>query len=451
MNDVWDAANAEPLDDTSLGLLAAFREEQGPSEEAQARMLAGLRSRVAAEPTPEDVAPAPATTPKAVPVDTTASTSSNTRTVVIAAVAFAAGVMLTVGLGDRARPQSAPPTADRVAQQHTAPAARLGAPAPLTQTPNTELLSTDAAPAWPLSMADLQAPAADPSMGPTKEKPPEGPVHEAPNALTSEVEGRSEEAPEPDTEPATHGTRRSGALNPDDDALAQRNSTRTRDGQNPTRGNGAGVRGSATGAWAPSLSPTTSVTGIGAAARNAAVGGSSPATAPGPARSGSSNGGDNASPGGDANANDGAGDGPSDDPAQGDPASDEPEQGEPDDEGEEDAPSPEEQCATEFDACMNDAHEYCEFDPEACESLFDFCGHRDAICLGEPPPPPMWPDPDEPPHDDCDMQYDICLMEADTYCAYEKIQPEECDDLYFACDAMLGECHGAPPYDPGDW
>ncbi|MBV1857230.1 MAG: hypothetical protein KUG77_02380, partial [Nannocystaceae bacterium] len=118
MNDAWDPLEElEPLDNQLLGLLTAYRDTQGPSQDAEARMLAGLRARVEAED-----ARSRATTATAAPnvTATDERSSFNTRTFAIAAIAFAAGVALTVSLPGSA-PAETPSSALLGSSAQTAP------------------------------------------------------------------------------------------------------------------------------------------------------------------------------------------------------------------------------------------------------------------------------------------------------------------------------------------
>jgi len=445
MNDAWDPIeDLEPLDHNSLDLLAAYRDAAGPSEDAEARMLAGLRSRLSSESS----ADAPAT---AVPGETGAApreptTSSNARTFAIAAVAFAAGIALTVSLGRPGGPQdpesaasgdsgeSAGHNAGQVVARDSA-----GLPGPVraeSDAPGSTLRSTsgtvepmDERP-WPLSVADLSKP--------RESQPGLQPAVQSPNEIN----------PADGPAPLGAGPTRQGEGNDDPSRPRGRSADDgfggSRDGatasRSPLRGGpdpSASGRGTAIqGAWAPSVSGAPAGAGIGSAARNPAVAGPSPA-APG-SGSGSSNAGD---------------DGPSDKPSSEPPPADEPpppDEPEPDpEEDPEDEQSLDERCAEEFDACSADADTFCESGYPGCESVHEFCFMRSMMCLDEDNgfPHPEYP-PEEPEPDDCDMDYSICMMEADAVCMLEKMVPEECEQMIWHCDEMMAMCYGEPPPEP---
>lgn len=443
MNDAWDPIeDLEPLDHDSLGLLAAYRDAAGPSEDAEARMLAGLRSRLSTEPSAD--APAPAVSGETGAAPREPSTSSNARTFAIAAVAFAAGVALTVSLGRPGEPQDSRAAASRDADQHagqnagevaTRDSAGLPGPhRPDSYAPGSDFPSTSgtvepmAERSWPLSVADLTKP------------------QELQPGLEPALHGPNEIDPEDGPAPLGAGPTRQGEGNDDPSRPRGRSADDgfggTTDGatasRSPLRGGAdpsASGRGTAIqGAWAPSVSGAPAGAGIGSAARNPAVAGPSP-TAP---SSGSSNAG---------------GESPSDKAPSDPPPADEPpppDEPEPEEENDpEDDQSLDERCAEEFDACSADADTFCESGYPGCESVHEFCFMRSMMCLDEDNgfPHPEYP-PEEPEPDDCDMDYSICMMEADAVCMLEKMVPEECEQMIWHCDEMMAMCYGEPPPEP---
>lgn len=428
MNDAWDPTeDLEPLDDTSLGLLAEYRDGSGPSEDAEARMLAGLRTRLSADSNADE----PAT---AVPPETTAAprnggASSNARTFAIAAVAFAAGVALTVSLDRPDTQQDSRPGSsgedEHVVRRHDArqPAGvRTETSDPRRDATAPSLgpigVATVAPKSWPLSIVDLAKPP-----GTTEIEPVEGSRPRVPSRPDESGDGTS-------TAPARRHTG-DGPRNRD-----------TTEGATASRGPLRGVpaptapgRGTALqGPWAPSVGGGAAGVGIASAARNPAAGGPAPTTPN--AGSGSSNAG---------------GDGSSDAPAKEPPPADEPPpsdapEPEPEDE---DEPPRGEACSEELDACLADAEAFCDFSDPACETVHDFCFMRNMSCLGDEdvPLPHDYP-PDEPEPDDCDTDYNICMMEADVVCVLEKLGPEECEQWFAQCDELIAMCYGEPPPEP---
>ena len=446
----WDSMDElEPLDDTSLGLLASYREARGPSEAAEARMLAGLRARIAAETEPE---PAKAVSPEVSPSSTASRTGTGTegraRTIAIAAVAFAAGVALTLSLSGRRESASTSADPDSMArgghamQPSGAPSERgHQAPRPGLDAAHTPVEGggPEGARSWPLSVADL-ATISDPEdddrddhvddddgMPQTVELPP--------NALDAD------DTDEDDDVAAT--ARRRGVLSPDEDPLAGRGTSHR--GSDPRGSSLGGGGSSAVGAWAPSLTPSPTTSGIGSAARNPAVGGSAPSKGGTTPSSGQGNN-EGTTPSDGAPRDDapaGEPPPPSDEPP---PPEDPPPEEEPrDDEPGDDEVPLEEQCDAEHEACVADAAAYCGWNPDGCPFVLDFCHERLMSCMGGDPFMPDPPDPPEPEPYDCYQDYDMCMMDVESICILEKAPPEACEDMYMQCDEMLMSCEGMPP------
>lgn len=427
MNDAWDPIeDLEPLDDNSLGLLAAYHDAAGPSADAEARMLAGLRARLATESNVDD--PATAVPPEAGVAPREQDASSNARTLAIAAVAFAAGVALTVSLSRPSVPQDPQTTSNGDAITRHDVAGLPGRVRPESFVPRGGSASSDPSVArgmesmpqrsWPLSIVDMAKPQSIVEIEPAERSIPR--IAEPTRADESD-EGESAAAPRQDADDGPRD-RMEGA-------------TTSRD---PLRGTPdppvPGTPGATRGAWAPSVSGLPAGEGIGSAARNPAVAGPAP-TAP-TADSGASNAGGN-----------GSSDPPSDEP----PPVDEPP---PSDEPTEDEPEPEDEpprgdlCSEELDACLADADAFCESYP-GCETVHDFCFMRNMTCLGGEHEFPHPDDgPDEPEPDDCDTDYSICMMEAEGICVLEKLGHEECEQWFGQCDEMMAMCYGEPPPEP---
>ncbi len=434
MNEGWDPV--EPLDDTSLGLLAAFREAEGPSADAEARMLAGLRARIEADQHPDD----PATAVSAEPAPKAAAPRGNVRTLAVAAVAFAAGVALTLTL---ASPHGGATEGTGTAERDASPIARRHGPHAQdhdrgipTHDPTSAVVESfmpmdvvaqaEAELPWPLTaeIAELASP-------PREDSPDE----DDEDALPQSVEIPN--AVDDDDTPRETARRRPTALGSDDDAYASRPSR-----QSPSGADDPERRGSGVGAWAPSLTPSPSGAGIGSAARNPAVGGSSaPGTPAAPGNPDSGNDGSSSEP-------------PPQDDAPKDPPPDdtdheEPEEDDPPQEEEEDETSPEEQCDAELQACMADAQAYCEWNHEGCWYVEDFCMTRVDACLsGDPGMPYPEHPPEEPQPYDCYEEHDMCVMETEAMCMMDKLPPEVCDDMYMQCDEILNACEEQPPPGP---
>lgn len=427
MNDAWDPADdVEPLDDASLGLLSSFREASGPSEEAEARMLAGLRARIAAEP----AAAVPAEPVEERPTHD----ASNLRTIAIAAVAFAAGVALTTVLPRPAAPPHSgdvSPTAAATPRPTPAPvrgqrppATGHSSPSPHFEEgiayPHPGVVAESPALAWPLANADLQVPQTHSSPS----------THPQPStSIPSAAQHGPSEGPAPTASEGQRGATRSpsGGTSPSNRGTASRGPLRPGRGPSPA---GRPAPGASPGAWAPSLPSAPSAAGVGAAARNPAVGSNSANPAPPPP--------DHNNP----------------PPKDGQPpsADNEPEP-EPKPDPEEpptEEESPEERCAEELDACLSDANEYCETSHEDCWPVFDFCQMRAEACGGgELPPPPPFPGPPEEPEPwECADDYDLCIVETDALCMLEKLPPLECSYVQWECDYSFAMCEGFPPPPP---
>ncbi len=235
-------------------------------------MLSGLRARIAAETSADD--PAAAVAPRPAPEVSEApraqASNGNVRTIVVASIAFAAGVALTLSL---ASPGTSGPSedstlgrADQVASHSRTgqPLRQPPLPSPPGPGPSALTVPTQAQPqapalAWPLSMAELSAAERN---GQTRDE--QEPGYRSIESSPSDPDG---DGPAP--------KQSSAVISPDDDPIADREPTRRR-GTGPS-GTDPGPRGSATGAWTPSLTPPSAAgSGIGAAARNPAVGGATP-------------------------------------------------------------------------------------------------------------------------------------------------------------------------------
>lgn len=433
MNDAWDPIeDLEPLDDTSLGLLASYRDAAGPCEDAEARMLAGLRARLSTEGGVD--VPATAVPPETTAVPAEQNTSSNARSFAVAAIAFAAGVALTVSLGHPKAPDESLSASNGDAEQlvHRDAAGASGRLHPETYVPQRGAGSSDlsvpgrtepvAGRSWPLSFADLANPQlqqVEPVEGSTRQlvepRVPEGPNENIcpppPRPSSDDVPRGSDPAKGTTT---SHGPFR-GAPDP------------------AVTGRGTAIQG----AWAPSVSGTPAGAGIDSAARDPAVAGPSP-TAPN-ADAGSSNAG-----------GDGSSDTPSDEPP---PADEPPPSDEPDEPDEPDQERPlEEVCSEQLDACLADADAYCAADYPGCDPVRDFCFMRSMTCLDEDggSPYPGYPGSptDGPKPENCDTDYDICVMETDTMCMLEKLGPDDCEQLFWYCDELMAMCYGEPPPEP---
>ncbi|MGH1342063.1 MAG: hypothetical protein ACRBN8_10955 [Nannocystales bacterium] len=450
MNDAWDPTeDLEPLDDDSQSLLASYRDASGPSEDAQARMLAGLRARVRAEDSankPTIAAPAEGpTAPRERRV------SSNTRTFSVAAIAFAAGVALTVSLGGPRGPQQSDPIHSGGAEQvvrHEAtdlgpartetfePAGHASA-APLS-VPNVVEPMADRP--WPLSVADLAKPYAtvpDGQRAPQavdEVQPARAPTPRA-VALGVDGEGSDDTSPAAGRSGADDGPQRNDRW---EGAAASRDPLQGSPGPSST-GRGTAIRG----AWAPSVNSAPGGAGVGSAARNPAVADPSPAvpdSGPSPSDTGA----------------DGSSETPSDEPPPADdpPHSDEAEEESEDEQGE-DEPPLEEFCSDEYAACMADAERFCQAYDPACIEVFEFCDMRNMLCMGEedgfPPPESPLPDPDhdaDPDPEECEVLFGMCEMEADAFCEEDEMLHEDCEHMHWMCEDERAMCYGEPPPEP---
>lgn len=441
MNDAWDPIeDLEPLDRDSLGLLASYRDAAGPSEDAEARMLAGLRARLGQESDAED--PATAVPPNSAASPLEHQTPSNARTLAIAAIAFAAGVALTVSLRPSPAPQGPVATSNRgrdpIAQRDAArlpgPVSPEAAPHRAGSTSAPDSVASGVAPSversWPLSFADLTTPqTVQPDLREVEE------VEPMPGRPSLNVEPSAAEQPGEETSPAPRRHADDGPTEASgSDGTAAPDPLRSGSADPSAAGSGSASRS----AWAPSVSGTPSGASVGSAARNPAVAGASP-SAPNPGQSSSNTGGE----------------GPSEPPAGEPPASDEPRPSDepdpdpdPSDEDEQDEePELEEVCAGHLDDCLADAQLYCEYGYEGCPFVTEFCYTRAATCLGEDG---AFPEPYEPEPEpiECDVEYDLCLMDTEAMCTLDKLPPQECEDMYWMCEDILASCHGEPPPDP---
>lgn len=429
MNDAWDPIeDLEPLDDNSLGLLAAYHDAAGPSADAEARMLAGLRARLATESNVDD--PATAVPPEAAVAPREQDASSNARTLAIAAVAFAAGVALTVSLSRPSVPQDLQTTSNGDAITRHDAAGLPGRVRPESFVPRGGSASSDPSVArgmesmpqrsWPLSIVDMAKPQSIVEIEPAERSIPR--IAEPTRADESD-EGESAAPPRQDAD--------DGPRNRMEGATASRDPLRgTPDPAVPS------TQGASRGAWAPSVSGAPAGAGIGSAARNPAVGGPAPAAPT--AGSGASNAG---------------GDGSSETPPEETPSPEPEPEDEPENEPEDEQP-PEEICFEELDACMADANIFCDYGYPGCDTAYHFCEMRSSLCLdgdgGVPDPgyPPDEPDPDGPDPDDCETDYELCVLGVDTVCIPEHLPPEECENMMFQCDEEQMMCYGEPPPEP---
>lgn len=442
MNDAWDPMDElEPLDDASLGLLASYREAEGPSADAEARMLAGLRARIASEA--QGGEPATAVQSDEAPqrsVDPTEAARGRARTFAVAAIAFAAGVALTVSL-DRGRSTSQESTddgatrdvAERVVYrdgsptktpQPAVPSVRRLGNAGATDAPGAAVEAEAPLP-WPLSITEPTPAASEPTdVQPSALDEDEPSGVESHSTAIEDGRGPSESNHHPRKRPAGDP----GPLQ------------RPRIGQT-TRTPQDGAGQSPLGAWAPSVSSSPSVTGVSSVARNPAVGGSpapavpspspsDPSTPP-PSNSEPSDGGGTEPPPRDAE--------PSPEPAPDDPSDEPP----PEDEPIEDEVPLEEACDEAFDACVADAGTYCEWNIDGCDYVHEFCGSRYAACMGDETHLPF-PHPDEPQPHDCYFDYDMCMAEIDAMCMFDKTPQEECDMMWLHCEEVLTACETDP-------
>lgn len=444
MNDAWDPMDElEPLDGASLGLLASFRDAQGPSADAEARMLAGLRARIDAESSADDSAAA-ATLDDA-PAQEAHAARGNVRTLAVAAVAFAAGVVLTVSL-ERGRQTTgdaegaSPSVVERIvyrdgpshagaeAQQPHVPTVHLRGGA---ESPQSAAVDADnPAPPWVRTLTEPASAEREPTG--------DGPraVDEA-EPTTAESHSTAIDEPRSASDP-----RRPNRERPRENAMSP--------SAPPTGRTGHPAPPPRAGAWAPSITPTPSMGGVSSVARNPALGGASPQRPPIPAPSNPSN----PAPNQDASPDGGTPPAPGNDEPSPEPAPSEPDQPDdlpdddlPDDEPEDEV-SLEELCEEEFQACSADADAYCAWNMEGCGYAFEFCNIRHESCLGYEPQIPF-PHPDEPdPHDpyDCYADYEVCIAETAAMCEFEKAPEEECDVMWWQCEEMLTTCEGGSPW-----
>lgn len=433
MSDAWDSLDElEPLDDASLGLLASYREAKGPSADAEARMLAGLRARIVSEA----LDPEPAnTTPSAeVPTQHVDTAQGRVRTLAVAVLAFAAGVALTVSL-DRGQSPSkddpeggaAPRVVERVIYRN---GARSEAPRPNDPFVRTlgsddaadgsnapgRVVEADAPLPWPLSMTQPVSAEPEPNDRMPSAVDEADPAPVTPRSTTIE-DGRDHAEPRPQERGA------------DDSSPLHR----PRPGQAARApGHGPGPLG----ASAPSVTPSPSVAGVSSVARNPAVGGS-PAPA-GPPRSPSEP--------STAPHSDGGGDEPP--PRDAEPASDrsgEPPPGDeppPEDEPVEDELPLEEACEEALQACYADAGTYCAWNIDGCEYAFEFCNIRYNACRGDTPSP----SPDDPAPFDCGAAYDMCTAEINAMCEFEEIPQDECAMMWVQCEDEFTGCENEDPW-----
>lgn len=445
MNDAWDPMDElEPLDDASLGLLASYREAEGPSADAEARMLAGLRARIASEAF--DGEPATAVQSDEAPrrnVDPTEAAKGRARTFAVAAVAFAAGVALTVSL-DRGRNASqenpddgaAAHVVERVVYrdgstttpQPVVPSVRpLGSAGAADASDAPSMVVEAEAPLpWPLSITEPAPTASEPT----------GALPSAVDEEPTAVESHST-AIDDGREPS-ESHRRTRERTADDSGPVQRRRT-NQTTRTPRDGDGHGPLG----AWAPSVSSSPSVPGVSSVARNPAVGGSPAPAMPSPSPSDPST-----PPPSNSEPGDRGGDEPPPrdaepppEPSPDDPSDEPP----PEDDPIEDEVPLEEACDEAFHACFADAESYCAWNIDGCDYAIEFCGIRHATCLGGEPQMPF-PHPDEPQPHDCYFDYDMCMAEIDAMCMFEKTPEEECDLMWLHCEDMLTACETEEPW-----
>ncbi|MEM6290066.1 MAG: hypothetical protein AAGA54_02340 [Myxococcota bacterium] len=437
------------LDTGERALLDEFRDARGPTEEAEARMLAGLRARLEADAL-ADGAPThehPAVT--AAPQLHRPPTASS-RTTFVAIAAFAAGVALTLAVGrdasDGPEPASERPTSLVQATDTAAPPAT---------TPHPETV----APTRPGSAPQAPAPAVEDGAGPVDPEP-------APSRSRS----ADDDAPEETTAMAERAGAQQGRgdeqdEDPGNDRLAA--ATTARDPRSAAlgpRGTAAHPPAKAGTTWstAPAGVPSSGGTfgrsfGPVEVGPSVGFGGSQAQSTPTPSGTPDSNPPDTEPASPSSGPEEPAGDdGPSPEPEP-EPDDEEPEpepddeEPEPDDEGDPDE-HPELVCNETHQACIESALYYCKANPEACPHYMEFCDLDFEVCLGHDPIGPI----DEPYQEpQCEEAFEHCMLEYDMLCGpgfEDGATPEECDMFHWSCESMYSECMGEePPPPPDEW
>ncbi len=445
----------QELEGSEIALLDLYRDASGPSADDEERMFARLRATIEVEaeltgpePLAEDVYE------RAPRKDR--SRMGSVTTAVVGAVAFAAGIALTLGL----RPATDAPAGSGT--QTTTAAVHPGEH------------DEDVSPGDPPTSCEpriVERPVYVPAEGEFE------PDHDA----AAPLRGPRMQSPTPPPEGRVAG-RISSADGSDwlaDDHVNRRRRTTNPSGvERPRRGMGRGgntrprrhdrgrtwrpyVPGpSASGlpSGGPSAPPSIDMGGHGTT--SATNGGGQAGTndaSPNPSGRSGSGGSDNSGPSddsapppapGDASPSDDPGPEPaSEDPPDGQPTNDEPSPEDPP--ADDDASAPELFCEEQLTTCHESQFAYCEWNPEACHFYPEFCDFNFEQCMTGGPQYP----PDEPlAPETCEQDYESCMSELDDLCIDDQIPADECNVHQWHCETMLADCMGdEPPPPPSDW
>lgn len=408
----------DELEADEVALLERFADLEGPSVDAEDRMLAAIEAAIEAE---HQLADADDLELSASPRP--AEDGSRTWTsVAIAVTAFAAGALLTCGLQGEAlramEQQHAPSVSEMLADDDTE-----------SQMVTSPSISNECEP----TVVEKKIYIPVPIPASAGDNPPQGDDHDH----------YSVEPTQPNdsgavfgavSDPSTPGTPTSAAGSTSIEGTtwvarrpgASSSGGRSRSGRTAPRSRGRSAVGGSSGGWSPTAGASPSPAGTGTGASPSHQPGAQPGPNPSPPKPGGSKPGE---PGPDQPPPDPeqpppSPDDPPDAPGPNDPPHDP--DGPPDDEPYPDEePQPEndgyEQCDIEFDACLEDSMLICETEPHICGEVSDECFVQHDACLfgevGEPFPEEDWI---------CEEDHSGCLEAADMICAED---PQFCEEF----------------------
>lgn len=430
----------DELDARESALLERFADLQGPSLEAEERMLAAIEAAIEAESEPADGSAREAS-PQ--PAPHRGEDGSRTWTsVAIAVTAFAAGALLTCGLqGEALRalehgqaPSVSPMLADDDVESQEVPQSGGSSEC------EPKVIEKKIYVPVPATAESAEEPSA-----PRDEDPEPAPADGVPSG-SSAVFGAVQDHDQPSAparrSASSSSTVVSAAWVPSRTSSSSK-SSRGGPGSTPRSRRGTGIGGGSSG-WSPtSGTPTPGGPGGSAAPRTPA--GPEPGSDPGqPAPS------DNKPPqpqpdppsadpesppppGPDDPPNTPRD--PDDPPGPEDPPEDEPSQ-------EDESPDEDwfEECDLQFEACIEHSMLVCETDPEFCGEISDACFYEHEACIFQ--------DPEPAPQDwECEEQNIACFEAADMVCAED---PVHCEEFYLGCDHEFEACMGHIPPPPSE-
>ncbi len=432
------------LDAREAALLERFADLQGPSFEAEERMLAAIEAAIEAEATQTE---ASEHSPGAA-LHRVEDGSRTWTSVAIAVTAFAAGALLTCGLqGEalRALEQGRAPSVSPMLADDDVESRELSAP---TERGACEPTIIEKKIYVPVPTEAAEAPeAAGVHSDPTDEdgEPADPDPHEDPTGASpvfGAVQDRHESGAAAKT-PSSSAAIASATWVP---SRTGTTSSSSRGGPTSSRrpARGAGVGGASSG-WSPT-SASPSAGGAGGSAAPGTPSGSQ--TSPGPSQP---------TPG-DGEPPRPQPDPPSTDPEPLPPGPDEPPNPQPEppspDEppGPDEPPSPDEphpedelpedewfeDCDLELETCLEHSMLVCETAPEICGDISDGCLQQHDACLFQDsePYPNDW---------ECEEFLGGCYDAADMVCAED---PAHCEEFYLGCDAEFETCMAQIPPPP---